>query len=54
MPVRVSIEIDLFVLSALALWFADAPAAAIVLGVLGIATSALHATTQRRGNREEA
>lgn len=54
MPVRISVEIDLFVLSALALWFAGAPAAAVVLGVLGIATSALNATTERSGNREEA
>ena len=49
MPVRVSVEIDLFVVSALALWFAGAPAAAVVLGVLGIATSALNATTERSG-----
>ena len=49
MPFRVSIEIDLFVLSALALWFAGAPAAAVLLGGLGIATSALNATTERAG-----
>ena len=54
LPVRISVEIDLFVLSALALWFAGAPAAALVLGVLGIATSALNATTARSGNSEEA
>lgn len=46
MPLRVSFEIDLFVLSAVALWFAGAPAAAIVLGVLGVTTSALNAVTE--------
>jgi len=51
LPVRVSVEIDLFVLSTLALWFSGAPAAAIVLGVLGIATSALNATSERSGKR---
>ena len=45
-PFRVSIEIDLFVLTAVALWFADAPAAAIALGVLGVTTSLLNAVTQ--------
>jgi Protein of unknown function (DUF2568) len=42
---RVSIEIDLFVLTAVALWFADAPAAAIALGVLGVTTSLLNVVT---------
>jgi hypothetical protein len=45
-PFRVSIEIDLFVLTAVALWFADAPAAAIALGVLGVTTSLLNAVIQ--------
>ena len=54
MPVRISVEIDLFVLSALALWFAGAPAAAVVLGVLGITTSVVNATTVRSGNGKEA
>jgi Protein of unknown function (DUF2568) len=44
-PVRVSIEIDLFVLTAVALWFAAAPAAAVALGVLGVTTSVLNAVT---------
>jgi hypothetical protein len=47
-PFRVSVEIDLYVLSAIALWFAGSPLAAIVLGVLGIATSALNAVTEPR------
>jgi hypothetical protein len=49
-PFRVSLEIDLYVLSALALWFAGSPVAAIVLGVLGITTSALNAVTERGGS----
>jgi hypothetical protein len=47
MPFRLPVEIDLFVLSAVALWFAGAPTAAIVLSVLGITTSALNAATER-------
>ncbi|MGH2589267.1 MAG: YrdB family protein [Actinomycetota bacterium] len=49
-PFRVSVEIDLYVLSALALWFAGSLLAAIVLGVLGITTSALNAATERSGS----
>ena len=45
-PFRVSIEIDLFVLTAIALWFADAPVAAIALGVLGVTTSSLNVVTE--------
>ncbi len=48
LPVRLAIESDLFVLAALALWFADAPVAGIVLGVLGVTTSALNAATEGR------
>jgi hypothetical protein len=44
-PFRVSIEIDLFVLTAVALWFADARPAAIALGVLGVTTSLLNVVT---------
>jgi hypothetical protein len=43
LPVRLSIEIDLFVVTALALWFADARSFALALGSLGIATSILNA-----------
>jgi hypothetical protein len=39
LALRVSIEIDLFTISAVALWFAGYPSWAIALGVLGIATS---------------
>jgi Protein of unknown function (DUF2568) len=48
MPIRLSIEIDLFILAALALWFADAPVAGLLLGVLGATTSALNALTENR------
>jgi hypothetical protein len=47
--VRVSIEIDLFVLAAVALWFVDAEAAAIALGTLGVATSLANLATEREG-----
>jgi hypothetical protein len=47
-PVRLTIELGLFGAAAVALWFADAPAAAIALGVLGVATSILNALTQDR------
>ena len=46
LPVRLSIEVDLFVVSAIALWFAGAPALAVALGVTGIATSVLNAVTE--------
>ena len=45
--VRVSIEIDLFTVAAVGLWFADAPIPAVALAVLGIATSVLNALTER-------
>jgi hypothetical protein len=47
--VRMTIEIDLFTVAAVLLWFADAPVAAIALGVLGIGTSVLNAITEREG-----
>jgi hypothetical protein len=47
--VRVSIEIDLFTAAAVALWFADAPMAAVALAVFGVATSVLNALTERVG-----
>jgi Protein of unknown function (DUF2568) len=47
MPVRLVIEIDLFTAAAVALWFADAPVAGVVLGVLGISTSVLNVVTAR-------
>ena len=45
--VRVMIETDLFVATAIALWFADAPVAGVVLAVFGVSTSALNALTER-------
>lgn len=47
--VRMTIEIDLFTVAAVLLWFADAPIAAIALGVIGITTSVLHAVTEQPG-----
>jgi hypothetical protein len=47
LPVRLSIEIDLFVVASLALWFADARG--LALGSLGIATSILNALTEHEG-----
>lgn len=49
LAVRVSIEIDLFTIAAVGLWFADAPVAAVALAVLGIATSVLNAMMERAG-----
>lgn len=48
MPIRLSIEIDLFILATLALWFADAPVAGLLLGLIGSTTSALNAATEGR------
>lgn len=48
MPIRLSIELDLFILGTLALWFADAPVAGLLLGILGAATSGLNALTESR------
>ena len=48
MPVRVSIELDLFILATLALWFAGAPVAGLLLGVVGATTSGLNAVTENR------
>lgn len=47
--VRLSIEIDLFTVSALALWFAGQPVLGVVLGVLGVGTSLVNAWQERRG-----
>lgn len=49
LPVRLSIEIDLFVVTSLALWFSGAQGFALALGSLGIATSVLNAMTEREG-----
>lgn len=49
LALRVSIEIDLFTISAVALWFAGYPAWAVALGVLGIATSIVNAWQEGRG-----
>lgn len=49
LPVRLSIEIDLFIVTGLALWFADARAFALALGSLGIAASVLNAVTEHEG-----
>ena len=46
---RVSIEVSLFVVAAIALWLADARGAALELASLGIATSILNAATEREG-----
>jgi hypothetical protein len=48
LPVRLSIEIDLFVAASLAVWVADARGFALPLGSLGIATSVLNAVTEPR------
>jgi hypothetical protein len=49
LALRVSIEIDLFTISAVALWFAGYPAWAVALGVLGIVTSLVNAWQEGRG-----
>jgi hypothetical protein len=48
MPIRLSIELDLFILATLALWFAGAPVAGLLLGVLGATTSGLNALMENR------
>jgi hypothetical protein len=48
MPIRLSIELDLFILATLALWFAGVPVAGLLLGALGATTSALNALTENR------
>jgi hypothetical protein len=45
-PFRVSLELDLFVVSAVAMWFAGAPVAAVALAVLGVSTSLLNVVTE--------
>jgi hypothetical protein len=50
-PIRLAIEIGLFALGAVALWFAGARAVAVVLAIGGIATSALNAFTEPRSTR---
>ena len=45
--VRVTIETDLFLATAILLWIAGAPAAGVVLAVFGISTSVLNALTER-------
>ncbi len=47
-PVRLSVEIDLFVLAAVALWFASAPEAGVALGAAGVSTSVLNFATEVR------
>ncbi|HEU4355995.1 MAG TPA: YrdB family protein [Actinomycetota bacterium] len=49
LALRVSIEIDLFVISAVALWFAGYPAWAVALAALGIGTSLANAWQEGRG-----
>jgi hypothetical protein len=46
--VRLSIESDLFIASAIALWFAGQPELGVTLGVLGILTSVLNVATEPR------
>jgi Protein of unknown function (DUF2568) len=48
MPIRLSIELDLSILVAVALWFSGAPASGLLVGVLGATTSALNALTENR------
>jgi len=48
MPIRLSFELDLFILATLALWFAGAPVAGLLLGVLGATTSGLNALMENR------
>lgn len=48
LAVRLSIETDLFLVSAIALWFAGQPALGVTLVVLGIVTSVLNAATEPR------
>ena len=45
--VRLVIEIDLYTAAAVALWFADAPVAGVVLAVFGISTSVLNLLTEQ-------
>lgn len=49
LPIRLAIEIDLFVATAIALWFADAVGPAVVLFVVGVATSIGNALTEHEG-----
>jgi hypothetical protein len=49
LALRVSIEIDLFTISAVALWFVGHRAWAVALGVLGIGTSLANAWQEGRG-----
>lgn len=48
-PVRLAIEIDLFAVTAVALWLVDAAEAAIALGVSGVITSVASALTEHEG-----
>ncbi|HET9724980.1 MAG TPA: YrdB family protein [Actinomycetota bacterium] len=50
LALRVSIEIDLFTISGVALWFAGYPAWAVTLVALGIATSLANAWQEGRGD----
>jgi hypothetical protein len=47
LTVRVMIESDVFIATAILLWLADAPVAGVALGVFGLSTSALNAFTER-------
>ncbi len=49
LAIRLSIETDLFVVSAIALWFSGQPALGVTLGVVGVLTSVLNAVTEPRG-----
>jgi hypothetical protein len=48
MPIRLTIEFDLFILATLALWFAGSHVAGLLLGVLGATTSGLNALLENR------
>lgn len=49
LPVRLSIEVDLFIVTAIALWFVDAAGFALAPASLGIGTSVLNALTEHEG-----
>jgi uncharacterized protein DUF2568 len=49
-PIRLMIEIDLYVATGIALWFADAVVVGILLAVAGIGTSVGNALTEGAGD----
>ena len=49
-PIRLMIEIDLYVVTAIALWVADVPVVGIVLAAVGIGTSVANVLTEGAGD----